>query len=136
MIWWGRRNRLTLWRLDANLLEALGLLHGPHDGLDELLNLLVQPTDVAVLLSRLLVNLHGLDSAIVLCRESVEDQVRVLVDADQVAGLEGFGVDEADEGQEDGLSRRRLDHGRLADPCGIEVDVGALLQRLGRGIEV
>ena len=36
--------------LDANLLEPIGFLHGPHNRLDQLLDLLVQPAHISVLL--------------------------------------------------------------------------------------
>jgi hypothetical protein len=45
-------------------------------------------------------------------------------------------VDEADEGEEDGLPRGRLDDGRLANARGVQIDVGALLGRLFRNVEV
>lgn len=115
----------TLGSLDANLLEALGLLHGPDDSLDQLLNLLVQTANVGVLFGRLLVHLHGLDSAVVFGGEGIEDQVRVLVYTDEIAGLELFVVYKTNEGEEDGLTRRRLDDGRFANSGGVEVDVGA-----------
>jgi len=38
--WWAVHES-ALWCLDANLLEALSLLHGPYDCLHQLLNLLV-----------------------------------------------------------------------------------------------
>lgn len=60
------RSHLTLRRLDANLLEALGFLHGPHYSLDQLFNLFVKTTNICVLLRWLLVDLHRLDSAVVL----------------------------------------------------------------------
>lgn len=65
----------TLGCLDANLLETIRLLHGPDNGLDQLLDLLGQATDVGVLLGRLLVDLHRLDSAVVLCGEGIEDEI-------------------------------------------------------------
>jgi hypothetical protein len=52
----------TLRSLDANLLKTLGLLHWPHNGFHELLNLLVEPSNICVLLRRLLVHFHSLDS--------------------------------------------------------------------------
>jgi hypothetical protein len=66
---------LTLGRLDADLFESLCLLHRPYDSLDKLLNLLVQAADVCVLLCRLLIDLHRLDSAVVLCGKSVENEI-------------------------------------------------------------
>ena len=116
----------TLGRLDTDFLEPFGLLHGPDDGLYQLLDLLVQAADVGVLLGGLFVHLHRLDSAVVLGGQGVEDQVRVLVDADEVGGLEGVGVNKADEREEDGLPGRRLDDGRLAYAGGIEIDIGTL----------
>jgi hypothetical protein len=116
----------TFGSLDSNLLEALGLLHGPDDSLDQLFNLLVQTTDVGVLFGGLLVDFHGLNSAVVLGRECVENEVRVLVDTDEITGLELFVVDKTNQGEEDGLASRCLDDSRLAYACGIQIDVGTL----------
>jgi hypothetical protein len=66
---------LTLWRLDADPLEPLRLLHGPYDGLDELVDLLIKTTHVAVLLGGLFVHLHCLDSAIILGRQGVQNKI-------------------------------------------------------------
>lgn len=68
---WDTERRLdmrTLRRLDTELREPLSLLHGPHDGLDDLLDLLVQTSDIRVLLRGLLIDLHGLHAVVVLCR--------------------------------------------------------------------
>jgi hypothetical protein len=65
----------TLGCLDADLLEPLGLLHGPHYRLNELLDLLVQTSDIGVLLRWLLVDFHGLDTAVVLGGQGVENEV-------------------------------------------------------------
>jgi hypothetical protein len=65
----------TLGSLDSNLLETLSLLHGPDDSFDQLFNLLVQTTNVGVLFGGLLVNFHGLDSAVVLCGECIKNEV-------------------------------------------------------------
>ena len=54
----------------------------------ELLDLLVQAADIRVILGGLLVNLHGLDAAVVLRGEHVEDEIRVLIDAHQIRGLQ------------------------------------------------
>ena len=58
--------------------------------------------------------LHGLDPRVVLCRELFEDEVGVLVDAHEVAGLQLLRLDEPDHGQEVRLPGRRLDHRALA----------------------
>lgn len=89
---------------------------GQDDSLDKLLDLLVQTTDVAVLFSGPLVDLHGLYSGIVLCRERLQNQVRVFVDAHKVTWLEGLGIDQANDRQEVSLSGGGLDDGTLALP--------------------
>ena len=63
----------TLGRLDADLLEPLSLLHWPDDSLNELFDLLVQTTNICILLGRLLVDLHCLHSAVVFGGQCVED---------------------------------------------------------------
>jgi hypothetical protein len=65
----------TFGSLDSDLLEALSLLHRPDNSFDQLFNLLVQTTDVGVLFGGLLVDFHGLDSAVVLGGECVENEV-------------------------------------------------------------
>jgi hypothetical protein len=94
----------TFGSLNSNLLEALSLFHGPDNSFDQLFNLLIQTANVGVLFGGLLIDFHGLDSAVVLCGECVEDEVRILVDTDKIARLELFVVDKTDEGQEDGLT--------------------------------
>lgn len=87
----------TFGSLDSDLLESLGLLHGPDNSFNQLFNLLVQTTDICVFLRRLLVNFHCLDSAVVFGRECVENEVRVLVHTNEISGLELLVVDETDE---------------------------------------
>ena len=66
-----------------------------------LVELLVEGGEVGVSRGGLLVNLHRLDAAVVLGGQHVEDEVGVLIDADQIRGLElvcvcvGVGVGEA-----------------------------------------
>lgn len=123
---WRAVHEAALGGLDAEGLEALGLLHGHDDGLYEFFDLLVEAANVVVRLCRLLVDLHRLDARVVLGGERVEDEVRVLVDSDEVFWSEGGGVDESDEREEDGLPRRGLDDGALALALRVEIDVGTL----------
>ena len=58
--------------------------------------------------------LHGLDPGVVLCGELFEDEVGVLVDAHEVAGLQLLRLDQTNHGQEVRLPRRRLDDRALA----------------------
>jgi hypothetical protein len=60
--------RGTFGSFDANLLKALRLLHRPDNGFYKLLDLLVQTTNICVLLCRLLIDLHSLDSAVIFSR--------------------------------------------------------------------
>ena len=60
------------------------------------------------------VNLHGFDSRVVFCRKLLEDEIRVLIDTDEIARLHVLGVHEADHRQEVGLTGRGLDDGALA----------------------
>lgn len=80
--------------------------HGKYDRLNKLFNLLVQPADIVVILGRLLVHFHRLYATIILCREHVEDQVRVLVHTDEIRGSELVWVDEADHWEKDCLEIR------------------------------
>ena len=126
----------TFGSLDSNLLEALGLLHGPDNSLYQLFDLLVQTTNVGVLFGGLLVHFHGLDSAVVLGGECVENEIRVLVDTDEITRLKLFVVDKTDQGEEDGLASRCLDDGRLAYACGIQIDVGSLFGSIFFDVQV
>lgn len=117
----------ALRRFDAELFEAIRVRHGQNDCLNELLNLLVQAADVAVRFRRTLIHLHRLDARVKLGGQRLQDEVRILVDADQVARLELVGGDEADDGEEDRLARRRLEHDGLALPLRIEINVSPIL---------
>ena len=73
---------------DSNVVEAFLMGHGQHDRLDELLDLLVEASHVVELLGGLLVHLHRLDPRVELRGQHLQDQVRVLVHAHEVRGLE------------------------------------------------
>ena len=91
----------TLGGADTQRHELIRVGHREDHRLGELLDLLVEAADVGVILGGLLVNLHRLDAAVVLGGQHVEDEVGVLIDADQIRGLElvcvcvGVGVGEA-----------------------------------------
>mmetsp|Transcript_7696 Transcript_7696/g.26505 ORF Transcript_7696/g.26505 Transcript_7696/m.26505 type:complete len:458 (+) Transcript_7696:35-1408(+) len=106
---------------DSQVLKVLLVRHGQHDGLHQLPDLLVQASDVRVVLRGLLVHLHHLDPRVVLGRQGVQHQVAVLVHADEVARLEGLRVDQAHDRQEDRLPRAGLEHDALPRPLGVEV---------------
>ena len=59
-------------------------------------------------------HLHGLDPRVVFCGELFQDEVGVLVDANEVARLQLFRLDQTDHGQEVRLSRRGLDNRAFA----------------------
>lgn len=62
--------------LDAGKRHLVG--DGKDYGFHQLLDLLVQAADVAVVLRRLLVHLHRLHARIVLRWERIQDQIRIL----------------------------------------------------------
>mmetsp|Transcript_9208 Transcript_9208/g.35846 ORF Transcript_9208/g.35846 Transcript_9208/m.35846 type:complete len:340 (-) Transcript_9208:62-1081(-) len=126
----------TLGRANAQRLELLRVGHGQDHRLGELLDLLVEAANVGVILCGLLVNLHGLDAAVVLRGEHVEDEIRVLIDAYQIRGLQLVSVDETDDGQEDGLPRRGLEHHGLALTFAVQIYVRAVVLLLVLGLEV
>mmetsp|Transcript_32480 Transcript_32480/g.67007 ORF Transcript_32480/g.67007 Transcript_32480/m.67007 type:complete len:228 (-) Transcript_32480:540-1223(-) len=70
--------------LDADVFEALLVGHGQDDCLLQLLNLLLQTANVAVLVCGALINLHRFHAGVVLWRQLVQDQVGVLVHTHQV----------------------------------------------------
>mmetsp|Transcript_99148 Transcript_99148/g.300955 ORF Transcript_99148/g.300955 Transcript_99148/m.300955 type:complete len:210 (+) Transcript_99148:1637-2266(+) len=104
----------AFWRRDSDGLKTLLVRHWQHDGLDQLLDLLVQATDVTVLVGWPLVNLHGLHPRVVLGRQLVKHQVGVLVDSDEVVRAQVLSLHEAYDWQEDGLPRRGLHDEALA----------------------
>lgn len=122
-----RRLALTLGGLDSNLLETFRLFHGPHNSLHQFLYLFVQATNVTVLLSWLLIDFHSFDAGVIFGGESIEDQVRVFVHTNEVTGLQFIGVHQTNQWQEDGLSCRGFDDGRLANSRRVQVNVCALL---------
>ena len=80
--------QLTLGCFDADFLEPLGFLHGPYDGFHQLLNLLVQASNIRVLLCWLLIHFHGLHSAVILGRQCIEDEIGIFVHANEITRLE------------------------------------------------
>ena len=58
--------------------HAHRMCHREHNCLHQLLYLLVEATNVTVVLCGLLIHLHGLDSGVILCWQRVQDEVRVL----------------------------------------------------------
>lgn len=126
----------TLRGLDTDLLEPIGLLHWPNNSLHQLLDLLVKSTDIGVLLGGFLVDLHGLDSAVVLGGKGIEDQVRVLIHTNEISRLELVRIHQSYQREEDSLAGRGLDDGGLANARRIEIDVGTFFGGLGGGIKV
>lgn len=49
------------------------------NGFSQFLDLFVQTTNISVLFARLLIDLHGLDSAVILVGEFLEENVSVLI---------------------------------------------------------
>lgn len=96
------------------------------NSLNQLLDLFVQTTNVAVLFRGPLVDLHGLYSRIILCWERLQNQVRIFVDTHKVTGLEGLGINQANDRQEVSLSGGGLDDGTLALPLRVQVHVGSV----------
>ena len=116
----------ALGRMHAQIFEAVLVGHGQHDSLDELFDLLVEAADVAVLFRGTLVHFHGFNARVVLDGQLLKYEIRVLVDADQIARLELFWLYEANHRQKVGLTRRCLDDGALAFALRVQVHVGAL----------
>mmetsp|Transcript_18578 Transcript_18578/g.53053 ORF Transcript_18578/g.53053 Transcript_18578/m.53053 type:complete len:395 (+) Transcript_18578:636-1820(+) len=102
----------SLGRTDADGIEHVLVRHGQHDCLDQFLDLLVGTADVGILLRGTLVDLHGLNSGIEFFRQLFQDEVGILVGADEVGRLQLLGVDETRNWEEDGLPRGRSDDGR------------------------
>ena len=71
--------------MDTDVFELCFVCHGQDDGFHQLLDLLVQTTDVRVLLCGPGVHLHRLHPRVVLGGELLQDEVGVFVHAHQVA---------------------------------------------------
>ena len=84
------------------------MCHGDHHGLHQCLDLLVQPANVAVLLSGPGVNLRDLIPAFV-SLQGVQDQVDVLVDSHQIPRLEFLWLHQPSHWQEVGQSCSSLE---------------------------
>jgi len=97
----------TLWWLNANRLKDLFVGDRQNNSLLHLTKLLGESTDIRVSLLRLLVDLHGLDTGVILGRQLVEDEVAIFVDTDEVTRLQVLRVDEANNGKKNGLNKRR-----------------------------
>lgn len=100
--------------MNAQVLEFVFVRHRQDDRLDQLLDLLVQATDVRILLGGPFVHFHRLDASIVFGRQRFQYQIRVLVHADQIAGLQFLRVHQADDGQKVCLPCGRFDDRALA----------------------
>lgn len=72
--------------------------------LHQLFDLLVQTTNIGVGLGGPLIHLHRLYARVVLGRQLVQNQVRVLVDANEVSRRQLVVGNKADNGQEDSLT--------------------------------
>mmetsp|Transcript_16790 Transcript_16790/g.40142 ORF Transcript_16790/g.40142 Transcript_16790/m.40142 type:complete len:433 (-) Transcript_16790:29-1327(-) len=107
---------------DADGVEHVFVGHGEDDGLDELLDLFVRAADVGIFLGGSLVHLHGLDAGVEFGGKLFEDEVRILVRAHEVRGLELVGIHEARHGKVNRLTGRRLDDG--APGLALRVHVG------------
>mmetsp|Transcript_22237 Transcript_22237/g.63223 ORF Transcript_22237/g.63223 Transcript_22237/m.63223 type:complete len:267 (-) Transcript_22237:49-849(-) len=104
----------ALGRLDADARKLLRVGHRQDNCLDKLLNLFLEATEVIVGLGWLLVHLERTNARVILRRQLLQDEVRVLVGPDQVAGPQLVRADQPDHRQENRLPGRRLDHHGLA----------------------
>ena len=87
--------------------------HGEHHGLQQLLDLFVQTTNIAVLLSGPGVDLRGLHPAVLLRRQGKQDQVTVFVDSNQIPRFEFLWLQQPSNWQKVGLSSSGLDDDTL-----------------------
>eukprot|EP00037_Helgoeca_nana_P025280 m.274576 g.274576 ORF g.274576 m.274576 type:complete len:377 (+) comp26901_c1_seq1:1639-2769(+) len=124
---WRAIHQAALWWANSNGGETLLVLERQYDCLDQLFDLLVQPTNVGVHFLWLLVDLHRLHSRVVLGGQRVQDQVRVFVHAHQVCRLQILRWYQTNHWQEDRLSGRRLDDSRFALALRVQVNVCTVL---------
>ena len=110
--WWAMHQQ-TLGRADTKFLEPLFLRHWEHDSLNKLLDLLIKTTDIRVLLLRLLVDLHSLDSRIVVRRQLLIDYETLLVHSDQITRLHILRLDHTEYRQVDSMTASCLNHDAL-----------------------
>ena len=87
-------------RLNPDLLEGVFVQNRQHDGLSELFDLLVESANIRVLGLGLLLEFHGLDAVVIFAGQRIQNEEGVLVDTDDVVGLESVDIDESGNGQE------------------------------------
>ena len=91
-----------MFKVCSRCFEPVLVRHGEHHNLHQLLDLLVQSTNVAVLLSGPGVHLYGLHPAVILGWQGVQDQVAVLIYSNQIPLLEFLWLHQPSHWQEGG----------------------------------
>mmetsp|Transcript_7187 Transcript_7187/g.15374 ORF Transcript_7187/g.15374 Transcript_7187/m.15374 type:complete len:342 (-) Transcript_7187:476-1501(-) len=67
--------------LNADILEAFRMRHGQNNGFNQLLDLLIKPSNVTIVFRGLFINFHCFHARVILRRQRLEYQVRILVHA-------------------------------------------------------
>lgn len=80
------------------------------DSLSQLLNLLVQASNIRILLRWLLLKFHGLDSRIILRRQLLQKDIRILINADQFPRPKLRRIYKSRHRQEDSIPGASLDN--------------------------
>lgn len=78
---WRAEHQAALWWPDSNILELLLMSNGENNSFSELLNLFIEATNVCILFGWSFLYLHGPDPRVILSRELLEQNIRVLVNA-------------------------------------------------------
>lgn len=105
-----------------------------HDSLSQFFDLLVQASDISVLLRRLFLKLHGLDPRVILSRQLLQQNIGVLINANQLSRPEFRRIDKSRHREEDGIPGAGLDDNAFILGFLIQIDLSLIID-LGLDIE-
>ena len=103
----------TLWWTNTQLLESLFMSHWKDNGLNKFLNLLVQTSDIRVFFRWPLIDLHSLNSRVIVGRQLLIDDKTLLVHRDEIAWFDVFWLNHAEDGQIDSMPGCSLNDDRF-----------------------
>src|SRR5271170_3421227 len=123
---WGSVNEASFGRCDPNRLEFIRLCHWKDNRFQKFLDLFFQPADISIRLRWSFINFHGLDARVKLGGKCVQNEIRVLVNPNEVTRLEIFRRNETNEGKEHCLPCRCFDYSAFSLPHGVQILICAI----------
>mmetsp|Transcript_7861 Transcript_7861/g.23192 ORF Transcript_7861/g.23192 Transcript_7861/m.23192 type:complete len:227 (+) Transcript_7861:699-1379(+) len=122
----------ALWRSDTHSVKHVLVRHGEHHRLDQLLDLLVRPSNVAVILRRPLIHLHSFHTRVKLSRKFLQNEIRILVCAHKVRWFQVRDVNKTGDRKIDCLTCRCTNYSRARFPRCVHIGRGTLLSLFRR----